>query len=769
MAMRTPAFPILAALTLSAIVADAAIKATIDTDEHLTAPVLHRYIHGVIPDDAKFQLALPDNWNGKLVVFSRGFSGTELTNVPYKTAALEKGYAFAASDEGWNRLTIAKELDDTYDESRRRIRELTLYAQQVLTAHYKRRASRTLMMGGSNGGHHTKWMLESHPELYDGGIAGYGFNSQVSQWGSIATVLRHYDVISPRIDDIIAKRIAEPNWNPADTPLTAPLTADQLKALQSIYDIPATLPNGFAYNVGRWPGSEGQWKSGRDGLVGYLRDSMPRFDHTFNPDGGALTDEELRWWEPSRSPKAVQKELRKLDLSGNLKRPVIIMHGTADAIVSPGESAGYQALVERRIGRANADSVLATYFIPGMGHGGPEFDKLIGAQLDALESWIDYRESSGKRGSPAPAVLGTYAREGSQPRNDLPQLYTTTRTWGELPPGVTWAAVTAIETAPDGTIYVVHRCFENSCAGRSEAPILKYNAAGKLLAAFGQGLLIFPHGGTMDRDGNLWITDAGNAPGKGHQVFKFNPDGKLLMTLGKAGVSGSGPDLFDQPTDVVVAPNGELFVTDSHRNGKNNRVMHFTRDGKFIKEWGRKGTGRGELSEPHTLAIDSRGRLFVGDRENNRIVIDSQDGQVLDEWRQFGRPSGIAITADDTIYVADSESWGTDTGARELPGIKKGIRIGSARDGRVTAFIEDQESTAADHAGAEGVGVDAQGNVYGGVVRRRMLERHVRKQQANRPTGIRPSGHQASRTSGSPRSPVVVCGSALDHGGQILG
>ena len=208
------------------------------------------------------------------------------------------------------------------------------------------------MLGGSNGGHHTKWMLESYPELYDGGVAGFGFNSQVSQWGSIATVLRHYDVIAPRIDDIIAKRTAEPNWDPVATPLAPPLTADQLKALQGIYDIPATLPNGFTYNVGRWPGSEGQWKSGRDGLVGYLRDSMPRFDHTFNPDGGPLTDEELRWWDPSRSPKAVQQELRKLDLSGNLKRPIIIMHGTADAIVSPGESAGYRALVQRRVGRS---------------------------------------------------------------------------------------------------------------------------------------------------------------------------------------------------------------------------------------------------------------------------------------------------------------------------------------------------------------------------------------------------------------------------------
>ena len=154
--------------------------------------------------------------------------------------------------------------------------------------------------------------------------------------------------------------------------------------------------------------------------------------------------------------------------------------------------------------------------------------------------------------------------------------------------------------------------------------------------------------------------------------------------------------------------------------------MKFSKDGKFVKEWGRKGAGRGEFSEPHTIAIDSRGRLFVGDRENNRIQIFDQNGAFLDEWRQFGRPSGIFITKDDTIYVADSES-GPDTGAHELAGIKKGIRIGSAKDGRVTGFIEDTESTTPDHSGAEGVGVDAQENVYGGVVRRQMLERHVRK------------------------------------------
>lgn len=319
------------------------------------------------------------------------------------------------------------------------------------------------------------------------------------------------------------------------------------------------------------------------------------------------------------------------------------------------------------------------------------------------------------------------AEVGTSPRNDLPQPYRTSRDWGELPAGTAaWAAVTAVEPAPDGTIYVVHRCFENSCAGRPEPPILKYDASGTLLATWGAGMFVFPHGATVDHDGNLWVADAGAGDGQGHQVFKFGPDGTVLMTLGQAGVSGSGPDLFDQPTDVVVAPNGDVFVTDSHRNGTNNRVVKYTPEGGYVTEWGRKGSGPGELSEPHTIAMDSAGRLFVGDRENNRIQIFEQDGTFIDAWRQFGRPSGIVITADDTIFVTDSES-GPDTGAGELPGILKGIRIGSARTGEVTAFIEDSESTAADHSGAEGIGVDADGTVYGAVVRRRMLERHVRE------------------------------------------
>jgi len=310
------------------------------------------------------------------------------------------------------------------------------------------------------------------------------------------------------------------------------------------------------------------------------------------------------------------------------------------------------------------------------------------------------------------------------PLNDLPNPYRTVRNWASPPGGVPWAAVTAVEVARDGTVYVIHRCSGNSCAGRTEPPILKFDKSGKLLKSWGERMFVFPHGATIDGEGNLWVTDSQTQDGKGSQVFKFSPEGKVLMTLGKAGVASAAPGLFDEPTDVLVAPNRDIFVTEGHSGGTvgNDRVSRFSKDGKFIKSWGKKGSGPDELDSPHTIAMDSRGRLFVGDRGNNRIQIFDQEGRFLESWRQFGRPSGIAITRDDTIYVADSESWGPDQ-----PGWKKGIRIGSARDGSVKFFIEDMESTTIEHSGAEGVGVDADGNVYGAVVRRQMLEKHIRK------------------------------------------
>jgi hypothetical protein len=314
--------------------------------------------------------------------------------------------------------------------------------------------------------------------------------------------------------------------------------------------------------------------------------------------------------------------------------------------------------------------------------------------------------------------------KSTAPINDRPNPYRRDANWAQLPAGLKWGAVIGAEPGPDGNIYVVHRCFENSCAGRPEPPILKFDPTGRLLASWGAGAYIFPHGLHVDEHGNVWVTDAQGKDGKGHQLFKYDSGGKLLMTIGVAGAQGAGGSdsvkLF-QPTDVVTAASGDIFISEGHViGGPINRVSKWTKDGRFIKAFGKSGHGPGEFDVPHALALDSRGRLFVADRNNNRIQIFTQDGAFLDEWTQFGRPSGIAITKDDAIYVADSESWGPDE-----PGWKKGIRVGSAKDGSVKYFIEDIESTTVDHSGAEGVGVDRDGNVYGSVVRRMMLEKHV--------------------------------------------
>ena len=399
-------------LALSAFRVDAVpVEATWDIDQARTTPVAHRYIHGLIRSHVKFQVLLPAAWNGKIAIFTRGFSGTELSTGAFQTAALAKGYAFASCDEGWFRPTIADNPQDDYYESRQSLVELTVYTKALVVSQYGRAASRTLLVGSSNGGHHTRWMVEAYPLMFDGGISGFGYNSQLTQWGSVARVVRNYDIIAPRIDDIIAARAARPQWNPFREPLSPPLTKAQLTALRNIYDIPMELTNGFKYNDGRWFGSEAQWKATYSALLGYLRDSVPRWDETYRPSGGRPTDAEVKLWNPLNSPAYIQIDLRREDCTGHLARPLIIMHGGADPIVGTGEATGYKNLVARTIGRREAANLLAVYYIPGMGHGGSQFDALIPAQIDALEAMIDYQQSNGSRGAPAPASIGIYPRE----------------------------------------------------------------------------------------------------------------------------------------------------------------------------------------------------------------------------------------------------------------------------------------------------------------------------------------------------------------------
>jgi DNA-binding beta-propeller fold protein YncE len=241
-------------------------------------------------------------------------------------------------------------------------------------------------------------------------------------------------------------------------------------------------------------------------------------------------------------------------------------------------------------------------------------------------------------------------------------------------------------------------------------------SSGKLLAAFGSGMILFPHGLHVDRDGNVWVTDGqGNKEATmGHQVIKFSPDGKVLMRLGKAGVPGNGPDTFNEPCDVITAPNGDIFVSDGHSGqsetpppNANGRIVKFNKDGKYIKEWGKLGAGPGEFRTPHALAFDSRGRLFIADRGNHRIQIFDQEGKLLDTWEQFSRISGMFIDRNDTLYAIDSES-----NATRHPNWKTGVRIGSTREDKVTAFIPPHPTKEPQGAAGEGVAVDPDGAVY---------------------------------------------------------
>ena len=284
--------------------------------------------------------------------------------------------------------------------------------------------------------------------------------------------------------------------------------------------------------------------------------------------------------------------------------------------------------------------------------------------------------------------------------------------WGQLPADVervdgSWGDVPGIAIGANGRIIAFRR---------GEPPIIEFDSSGKVVKTWGEGLFASPHGLHVDQEGFIWVTDAPYReedleahPGKGHQVFKFSPEGELLMTLGTAGVVGAGPDTFNQPSDVVVAPNGDIFVADGHTRTSTRRIVKFSKDGTFIKAWGRLGSGPGEFVTPHAIAMDSQGRVFVADRSNQRIQIFDQDGALLGQWMQFGGVSGLYITPDDTLYAANASDsspiWG--------------LVIGSASDGTVKMLI-----------GAifpECVVLDADGTIYFGEAGRHRSEQPLKR------------------------------------------
>ena len=308
------------------------------------------------------------------------------------------------------------------------------------------------------------------------------------------------------------------------------------------------------------------------------------------------------------------------------------------------------------------------------------------------------------------------------PLNDLPNPYESVDGWGELPDMRQWGSTAGVDIDPDGVhLWAIDRCGLNSCADSDLDPILKFDPTGRVVTSFGGGLLLFPHGLHVDREGNVWVTDGQGRDGRGHLVIKFSPEGDVLMTLGQPGVAGDGTDhLLETPCDVVTDLAGNIYVGDGH-NGQNAtagpqtvaRVVKFDRHGNYIMHWGGWGSGPGQMRTPHALDIDSQNRLIVGDRGNNRLQIFELDGTYIGELKQFSRPSGIYIDDNDIIYVADSESQFDN---ERNPGWITGIRVGSLSNGiadfRITGAVEAYP----DGSNPEGVAVDAMGNVYGAVV-----------------------------------------------------
>ena len=330
------------------------------------------------------------------------------------------------------------------------------------------------------------------------------------------------------------------------------------------------------------------------------------------------------------------------------------------------------------------------------------------------------------------SVLQAQARGGTpqtdkvQPVNSGPNPYRVMRDWARIE-GRAWGGSNGVAIDRDGkTVWATDRCMADAapgCVGSKANPIHHFDESGKEIRSFGAGMFAWPHGIHVDRDGNIWVTDARATtadelkkfPGeqsKGSVVVKFSPDGKVLMTLGKPGVKGNPPQALTDPTYVLTDPsNGDIYVAESHTDVTDpslvGRISVFDKNGKFLRSFGKAGTGPGDFRTPHALAFDSKGRLIVADRHNHRIQILTKEGKFLSEYDDFGRVSGLVIDQNDVIYTTDSEST-----EKVHPGWRRGIRIGSLKDGKVTMFVPAHQTDSPDGAMGEGIAIDSAGNIY---------------------------------------------------------
>lgn len=284
-------------------------------------------------------------------------------------------------------------------------------------------------------------------------------------------------------------------------------------------------------------------------------------------------------------------------------------------------------------------------------------------------------------------VVGTTSLMGEQPP---PLEFRQVADWPTLPPGIQIGGVSATATDSKDNVYILNRI---------KPHVVVFDKDGKYLRSW-NGIFKTPHGLRIDADDNLWIADMAN-----HLVQKFSPDGKLLMSLGKKDQPGLAPDQFNKPADAFVGPDGEIYVADGYGN---SRIAKYSKDGKFLQDWGKRGKGASEFNIPHVVFLDADKRVLVGDRENLRVQIFDREGKFLQQWADTGAPYGLYLHKD-RVYLAD--------------GRKGTIRV-LDKQGKLLARWE---AGAGAKETPHWISVDSQGAVYVGFVSGKKVQKWVMK------------------------------------------
>lgn len=302
------------------------------------------------------------------------------------------------------------------------------------------------------------------------------------------------------------------------------------------------------------------------------------------------------------------------------------------------------------------------------------------------------------------------------PRVHMTPWYEVDPHWPERPAGIEWADMPGVAVDGKDQVWI--------CT-RAKPHVQLYSPQGKLLRSWDHELLDSVHYLRLDPTGNLWVAD-----GKSHVVLQFTPEGRLLRCLGTPGEPGCDEKHFDRPTDMAVTPAGDVFVTDGYGN---TRVAHFDSNGRFVKAWGKPGVGPGEFSLPHSIVVDSKGILYVSDRDNVRVQVFDQSGEFLAEWRNLLVPWGLWVSKDDEIWIAGSSPmpWRPDDINLGCPP-KDQVFMKFDTSGKLQQLWtipkgEDGKEKPGELNWVHGLALDSQGNIYAGDIKGRRVQKFVRQ------------------------------------------